>query len=82
MDTPTDIGRAGETLSSWCFLSSLKHPFKDLTGSVKKLDTHPVGSGGSADIYAGSLDESQLISKPTPKPPHQAESRTLMRAEI
>jgi hypothetical protein len=32
--------------------------FKDLTGSVTMLDTYPIGSGGSADVYGGALSGS------------------------
>ncbi|KAJ7898520.1 kinase-like domain-containing protein, partial [Mycena olivaceomarginata] len=37
-------------------------------GRVRKLDIYPVGSGGSADIYAGSLGH---LAPVTPMPPHR-----------
>ncbi|KAJ7364785.1 kinase-like domain-containing protein [Mycena albidolilacea] len=40
----------------------------DLTGRVRKLDVYPVGSGGSADIYAGSLGH---LAPVTPIPPRR-----------
>ncbi|KAJ7869720.1 kinase-like domain-containing protein [Mycena olivaceomarginata] len=39
----------------------------DLTGTVTRLDTYPVGSGGSADIYGGILGMSHWQSTPLPR---------------